>query len=98
MRDKLALILHQTEESYKNVHPGTIEKAAGWEKWYTQWLLMLSDIRDLLGVVPTPQTLEKLLLKGDEKFKRTPTTKLWSDFVSDEIKEIVARYSKNKQT
>jgi hypothetical protein len=54
MQDKLALILHQTEESYKNVNPGQAKKTEGWEKWYTHWLLMLSDIRELLGVIPTP--------------------------------------------
>jgi hypothetical protein len=98
MTTKLAHILQQTAESYMNVHPGLVTKESGWEKWYTQWLLTLSDIRELLGVEPTTQSLEKLLLKGDQLYAQTPTTKLWSQFVADEMERIISKYVRGIQS
>lgn len=97
MRDKLALLLQQTLESYMNVNPHRGDKAPGWEVWFAHWLLHISDIREVLGVEPTPATLEKILLKVDNLYNRVPTAKTWSQFMADEIINIVQRYTRQKQ-
>jgi hypothetical protein len=96
MDTKLAHILQQTVETYKNVNPGLEGRAEGWEKWYSYWLLSISDIREYLGVEPTANTLEKLLLKADALYSRVPTTKSWAQFSADEIFLIVERYNRKK--
>lgn len=96
MRESLSRLLQQTLESYKNVNPHLENNIAGWEVWYAHWMLTISDIRDFLGLEPTPATLEKLLLKGDALYMKTPTTKSWAEFVADEMLRIVTRYNRTK--
>lgn len=91
MEEKLAQMLQQTVESYKNVRLDTQEQINDWSLWYAHWLLMLTDIRDILGVDPEEEVLAKLLRKCDSTYNRTPTTFSWSIFVAKQIMALIER-------
>lgn len=97
MKDTLAHILQQTQETYKNVYPGITSKQTGWEIWYAKWLLALSDIRELLGVTPTQQTLEKLLLRCEKEYQKTPTTESWGSFSANVMRQLVEKHVSSKK-
>ncbi|PIR62116.1 MAG: hypothetical protein COY81_05400 [Candidatus Pacebacteria bacterium CG_4_10_14_0_8_um_filter_43_12] len=97
MTDKLTHILQQAEESYKNIYPGTQKKQPEWEKWFAQWLLTLSDIRDLLGINPPQSTLEKLLGHCNTLFLQQKKDKSWSAFMAEQMKLIVKNHQSTQK-
>ncbi len=54
-----------------------------WASWYTDWLLNLSELPELLGTKPVRSELVYVLVKLDKDFVSSNQSDRWEDFYAN---------------
>src|SRR5690349_16385447 len=62
---RVAELLHEAAETHHQVYRITDGEDADWASWYSDWLVRLSELPDLLGRTPVRSELTSLLVEAD---------------------------------
>ncbi len=90
MTDKLTQIcelLHEASETHHRVFRITDGDDADWASWYSDWLIDLSELPELLGVTPIRSELVYMLVKLDKEYTSTAQGGAWEDYYARHLQE-----------
>jgi hypothetical protein len=89
---KISDLLHEAAETHHVVYRITDGADDDWASWYSDWLIRLSELPDLLGRTPVRSELVSLLVALDREHGQTSPDERWEDFYA---RELVARAGAN---
>jgi hypothetical protein len=84
---EIAELLHQAAETHHIVFAITDGTDADWATWYSEWLVQLSRLPQLLGTKPVRSELTYLLVGLDQEFTRSAPSERWEDFYARRLVE-----------
>jgi hypothetical protein len=85
---KISDLLHEAAETHHVVYRITDGADDDWASWYSDWLIRLSELPDVLGRTPVRSELVSLLVALDREYGQAPSDEKWEDFYA---RELVAR-------
>jgi hypothetical protein len=77
--EKIAELLHEAGETHHVVYRIVDGDDPDWASWYTDWLINLSELPDLLGAKPVRSELLWMLVQCDKDFVANATPGRWED-------------------
>ena len=80
-------LLHEAAETHHVVFAITDGTDADWATWYSDWLVNLSRLPELLGARLVRSELTYLLVGLDREFTRTAPPERWEDFYARRLVE-----------
>ena len=83
----VATLLHQAAETHHSVFAISNGEDSDWATWYSDWLVNLSALPQLLGTRPARSELTYLLVGLDKEYVATGPTMAWEDFYAQRIVE-----------
>jgi hypothetical protein len=83
-------LLHQAAETHHVVFAITDGTDPDWAMWYSDWLVNLSRLHELMGAKPVRSELTYLLVGLDQEFTRTAPSERWEDFYARRLIEYFA--------
>ena len=86
---QIAALLHEAGETHHRVYRIVDGDDADWASWYSDWLLNLSELPEVLGTKPVRSELTYALLRLDKEFSEQNPTGRWEDHYA---RELVARF------
>jgi hypothetical protein len=84
---ELGELLHQAAETHHVVFAITDGTDADWATWYSNWLVNLSRLPDVLGIKPARSELTYLLVGLDQEYTRTAPSERWEEFYARRLVE-----------
>jgi hypothetical protein len=84
---RISELLHQVAETHHRVYAIRDGDDPDWATWYSDWLVNLSRLPDLLGVRPIRSELTYLLVLLDKQYLRDTQGEPWQDFYAGRIRE-----------
>jgi hypothetical protein len=84
---EIAELLHQAAETHHVVFAITDGTDADWATWYSDWLVNLSRLPELLGTKPVRSELTYLLVGLDQEFTRMALSERWEEFYARRLVE-----------
>jgi hypothetical protein len=87
---RISRLLHQAAETHHVVFAITDGTDADWASWYSEWLVNLSALGDLLGLKPVRSELTYVLVSLDKEYTRTTPETRWEDFCARRLIEHLA--------
>ena len=85
---KISDLLHEAAETHHAVYRITDGADDDWASWYSDWLIRLSELPELLGRTPVRSELVSLLVALDREYGQSSSDERWEDFYA---RELVAR-------
>jgi hypothetical protein len=85
---KISDLLHEAAETHHVVYRITEGADDDWASWYSDWLIRLSELPELLGRTPVRSELVSLLVALDREYAQSSSDERWEDFYA---RELVAR-------
>jgi hypothetical protein len=73
-------LLHQAAETHHIVFAITDGTDPDWATWYSDWLVNLSELPNLLGTKPVRSELTYMLVSLDKEYTRVAPEDRWEDF------------------
>ena len=83
--EQIAELLHEAAETHHTVYRITDGDDPDWASWYADWLLNLSELRSLLGVVPVRSELGHALVQLDRDFTVAGPPDRWEDWYAERL-------------
>jgi len=83
-------ILHDAGETHHVVFAIVDGDDADWATWYSEWMLSLSKLPDLLGTKPVRSELTYLLVKLDKDYTAAKPDEPWERYYARELVEAFA--------
>ena len=83
-------ILHDAGEIHHVVFAIVDGDDADWATWYSEWLLSLSKLPDLLGTKPVRSELTYMLVKLDKDYSEAKPDEPWERYYA---RELIGRFS-----
>jgi len=77
---RLTELLHEAAETHHRVFAITEGNDPDWATWYSDWLVNLSRIGDMVGTKPVRSELTYLLVGLDKDYVQTKPAARWEDF------------------
>jgi hypothetical protein len=90
---EIAELLHAAAETHHVVFGITDGADPDWASWYSDWLVNLSRLPELLGTKPVRSELTYLLVGIDREYTREAASERWEDFYARRLIEHFARKS-----
>ena len=84
---RVAALLHEAGETHHIVYRIVDGDDPDWASWYAQWLLDLSELRQILGVTPVRSELVWLLVSLDKEYVKSNPDVPWPQWYADRILE-----------
>jgi len=84
-RAKVAALLHEAGETHHRVYRITDGDDSDWASWYSDWLIRLSELPELLGKPPVRSELVYLLVQLDKDFAAGDPKEPWEDYYASRI-------------
>jgi hypothetical protein len=84
---QLSELLHQAAETHHVVYAITEGTDADWATWYSDWLVNLSRLSELLGVKPVRSELTYMLVALHKEYSRVAPSDQWEDFYARRLME-----------
>ena len=81
----LSELLHQAAETHHQVLAMTDGEDPDWATWYSDWLVNLSNLPELVGAKPVRSELTYLLVGLDKEYVQAPSSVRWEDFYADRL-------------
>jgi hypothetical protein len=82
---KVSEVLHEAAETHHVVY-GIVDGADDdWASWYSEWLIHLSALPDLLGKKPVRSELTYMLVRLDKDYTDQKPNERWEDFYAREL-------------
>jgi hypothetical protein len=82
---RIAELLHEAGETHHVVYRITDGDDPDWASWYSDWLLNLSELPDLLGTRPVRSHLVHALVQLDRDFVASGSAGRWEDYYAKEL-------------
>jgi hypothetical protein len=87
---KVSAILHEAAETHHTVYRITEGEDDDWATWYSDWLVNLSELPDLLGVRPARSALTHALVGLDIDYREQGSDERWEDHYA---RRLIERFS-----
>ena len=84
---RVADLLHEAAETHHQVYRITDGEDADWASWYSDWLVRLSELPDLLGRTPVRSELTHLLVQADRDQVAEHAGEAWEPLYAQRIVE-----------
>jgi hypothetical protein len=84
---KIAELLHEVSEAHHTVYRLTDGADDDWASWYSNWLVNLSELPDLLGKAPVRSELTAELVQLGKDVESEDPGGPWEDFYAARIAE-----------
>jgi hypothetical protein len=84
---RVSELLHEAAETHHAVFRITDGVDADWATWYSDWLIMLSGLPDVLEANPVRSELTYLLVRLDKDFVERRPQERWEDYYARELVE-----------
>jgi hypothetical protein len=82
---QLSQLLHHAAETHHVVFAIKDGNDADWATWYSDWLINLSRLPDLLGTRPVRSELTYALVGLDKEYVKTAPRERWEDFYATRL-------------
>ncbi|HVD16246.1 MAG TPA: hypothetical protein VNK73_17595 [Actinomycetota bacterium] len=77
---KVRDLLHEAAETHHRVYRITDGADDDWASWYSNWLVALSELSDLLGAKVIRSELTYLLVRMDREYAERSPDEPWEDY------------------
>jgi len=84
---KIGELLHEAGETHHIVFRITDGADEEWASWYSEWLVNLSELPDLLGTKPVRSELTYMLVKLDNDYTAESPGERWEDYYAARLVE-----------
>jgi hypothetical protein len=84
---RIAALLHEAGETHHQVYRVVDGDDADWASWYSDWLINLSELPEILGAAPVRSELTWLLVQLDKDYSAGGTDAPWPDWYAERIVE-----------
>jgi hypothetical protein len=84
---KIGELLHEAGETHHTVFRITDGADDDWASWYSDWLVNLSELSDLLGRKPVRSQLTHQLVSLDREYGEAGTDERWEDWYAARLGE-----------
>jgi hypothetical protein len=81
----IADLLHEAAETHHVVYRIVDGDDPDWASWYADWLLDLSELRQLLGGAPVRSHLVHALVGLDREYTVEPREERWEDWYAERL-------------
>jgi hypothetical protein len=85
--EKIAELLHEAGETHHQVYRIVDGADDDWASWYSDWLLNLSELPDLLGQRPVRSELVYMLVDLDKRYTAETPKEPWPQFYAARLIE-----------
>ena len=82
---KVSDLLHEAGETHHVVFRIVDGDDADWATWYSEWVINLSELPDILGSKPVRSHLTFELVRLDREYVATSPDERWEDFYAREL-------------
>jgi len=82
---RVAELLHEAAETHHVVYRITDGEDPDWASWYADWLLELSELRDVLGARPARSHLVHALVELDRIYTAENPDEPWEDWYAERL-------------
>lgn len=82
---QVAELLHEAAETHHRVYRITDGADDDWASWYSDWLVRLSELPDLLARPPVRSALTHQLVALDEEFTDADPDEPWEQFYAERL-------------
>jgi hypothetical protein len=83
----LAELLHEAAETHHVVYRITDGEDPDWASWYSDWLLNLSELPELLGARPVRSHLVHALVQLERDYAAATPDQPWEDWYAERLAE-----------
>lgn len=84
--DELAALLQEAAETHHHVYRITDGTDDDWASWYSDWLLNLSELEQLLGTRPIRSHLVHALVQLDRDYTSADSDEPWPDYYARRLR------------
>ena len=81
----ISKLLHEAAETHHVVYRIVDGDDPDWASWYTDWLLNLSELPELLGTRPVRSHLVHALVELDRRFTADSPVGGWEDWYAERL-------------
>lgn len=85
---RLSALLRQAAETHHVVFRITDGADEDWASWYSDWLVNLSELPDLLGRKPVRSSLTHALVELDREYAERAPGEKWEDHYARRLVEL----------
>ena len=85
--DQVAALLQEAAETHHRVYRITGGTDDDWASWYSDWLLTLSELPDLLATRPVRSHLVHALVQLDRNHTAADLDESWPNFYARHLRE-----------
>jgi hypothetical protein len=78
-------LLHEASETHHRVFRIVDGDDPDWASWYTDWLIDLSELPELLGTTPVRSELVYMLVTLDKEYVSSVQKSAWEDFYAHRL-------------
>lgn len=82
---QVSQLLHDAGETHHIVYKIVDGNDDDWASWYSQWLLNLSHLSELLGIKLVRSELTYLFVKLDKEYGEAKTQERWEDWYAKRL-------------
>jgi hypothetical protein len=84
---RIAALLHEAGETHHTVYRIVDGDDADWASWYSDWLVNLSELPDLVGTRPVRSELTWLLVQLGKDYEGEAPNEPWPEWYAPRIVE-----------
>ncbi|HEY7630631.1 MAG TPA: hypothetical protein VH817_08020 [Thermoleophilaceae bacterium] len=85
--EKISALLHEAAETHHTVYRIVDGDDPDWASWYSDWLVNLSELPQLLGGAPVRSELTYQLVSLDREYTAESPDARWEDWYAERIVE-----------
>jgi hypothetical protein len=86
--ERVSELLHEAAETHHSVYRITDGVDADWASWYSDWLVHLSELPELLGVKPVRSELTSMLVALDKEHVERGPGERWEDYYARRLVDL----------
>ena len=84
---QIAKLLHEAAETHHTVYRIVDGDDPDWASWYSDWLVNLSELPQLLGSTPVRSELTYTLVSLDREYSAEAHNERWEDWYAERLIE-----------
>lgn len=88
--ERVRTLLHEAGETHHAVYRIVDGADDDWASWYSEWLVNLSELPEILGAKPVRSELTWMLVRLGKEYEAEPREESWQEFYA---KGIVAHFA-----
>lgn len=85
--ERVAALLHEAGETHHRVYRIVDGADDDWASWYSQWLVALSELPQLLGTTPVRSELTYMLVRLDREYGEQAPGEPWESWYARRLVE-----------